>query len=50
MSTPLIALLAVLISLLGVVVIGIVAFARSTRRSDVRRTSVDDPGLDHRKS
>ena len=42
-------ILILVVSLVGVVAIGVFAFARSTQRSDVRKTSVDDPGLDHRK-
>jgi hypothetical protein len=41
--------LILVVSLVGVVAIGVFAFARSARDSDVRRTSVDDPGLDRRK-
>ncbi len=46
----LLVLLVLVASLIGVVAIGVVAFTRSTKRSDVRHTSVDDPGLDRRKS
>jgi hypothetical protein len=42
-------ILILVVSLVGVVAIGVVAFARSTQRSDVRKSSVDDPGLDRRK-
>lgn len=38
-----------LAALVGVVVVGVIAFARSTQRSDVRRASVDDPGLNRRR-
>jgi hypothetical protein len=44
-----ISILILVVSLVGVVAIGVFAFARSTQRSDVRRSSVDDPGLDRRK-
>jgi hypothetical protein len=37
------------VSLIGVVAIGVFAFARSATDGTTRRTSVDDPGLDHRK-
>ncbi len=48
MSTPfLVALLVV--CLIGVVAIGVFAFARSATDGTTRRTSVDDPGLDRRK-
>ena len=36
-----------IVSLVGVVAIGVFAFARSATDSTTRRTSVDDPGLDH---
>jgi hypothetical protein len=41
--------LILVVSLVGVVAIGVFAFARSAQRSDVRKSSVDDPGLDRRK-
>jgi hypothetical protein len=41
--------LILVVSLVGVVAIGVFAFARSAQHSDVRKSSVDDPGLDHRK-
>ena len=50
MDSSVLVLLVLVASLIGVVAIGVVAFTRSTKRSDVRHTSVDDPGLDRRKS
>ncbi|MFN7148711.1 MAG: hypothetical protein ACK4V6_04450 [Microthrixaceae bacterium] len=42
------AIIILVVSLIGVVAIGVYAFTRSAERSDVRRTSVDDSGLDRR--
>ena len=46
MASSTLVLLVLVASLIGVVAIGVVAFTRSAKRSDVRHTSVDDPGLD----
>ena len=48
MSTPILVLV-LAVSLVGIVAIGVFAFARSTSDGTTRKTSVDDPGLDHRK-
>ncbi len=47
-DTPLL-LVVIVVCLIGVVAIGVFAFARSTTDGTTRRTSVDDPGLDRRK-
>ncbi len=39
----------IILCLVGVVAIGVFAFARSASDGTTRRTSVDDPGLDRRK-
>ena len=39
----------IILCLVGVVAIGIFAFARSASDGTTRRTSVEDPGLDRRK-
>ena len=48
MSTPLLIVILV-VSLIGVVAIGVFAFARSATDGTTRRTSVDEPGLDRRR-
>lgn len=48
MTAPFLVVILV-VSLIGVVAIGVFAFARSATDGTTRRTSVDDPGLDHRK-
>ena len=47
-STPFLVVVLV-VCLLGIVAIGIFAFARSASDGTTRRSSVDDPGLDRRK-